>query len=1135
MLEKIVFVGMNTDASPKDLRPEEYRKAINLVAVTDGVGTSARLENMLGMRETGMPVPALSTCIGLWNYKEGNKIYGFYSGSTDAIIEYNGFTDQGTLLMLNNLLAFDIDFPVHDAFIVENLLYFNDGNNGLRKINIDYAKSGALNSVTDERLISLIKTPPLKIVTSTRETDLNVTITRPRIRITPLQFATRYIYSDDEYSVMSPISEVSPGIDWDVEDNFLNYVKVRLTVDTPLVPIIRKVELLIRETNVGLWYIYDSFDPTDFTVDQGDGTKLLEYDVYLDRSGATLPTQEVNNITESIPRISKTFAFMEDRCWAVSTLEEFDIEEDNWDCEITLNPDTSAAPNLDNNIYNPLYYKENSRYSWGIVYFDGSGRKTAPSVRNNMHKQVPNNFLAYSVNKSEAAADQTGWILYNHPTQYRANPVMSGRPPVWAKKYQFARTDNLTYNSWFKAKFLVMPLYDTNPKTEDPSQELLDQGVYLDNGYWYESLNKKLTDYQDTSANYTMPDYVDLVIPDGFPVPIDEKSLIRFGFKVTPKAVYAGDDVTNKETFTIIQIVNGRVRIKSLYWIDIIQLWLTDRDAITGFGFWNNSTPVQVPADNETFLHFEVLNPVNTLSTPIFYETGEVYDIRNPGLDSRAFQWTHDPIQGDCYHAADQDHENVYKFNPDATEHIVPKNSTSRNNRYLFTVSWASQAPIIDRERAGTFVEPIEGTTDILPDRDLYARAFDKGTGEVVVINVGDVSLQSGLFLRTASSSKGRPTVEVPLQKELERGGQIRWSRTFIQDSLVNGLSNFPEENKHAISFDRGNIIKLVASNEKVLIAVHTRSITSLYINQRFINSGEGAAFLAQTDKVIGDEKKLLLNYGSTHPESIVLHDSRVYGFDSIMSEPWRRSQDGITPLALTYGMKTHFEAKGEAIRRVISIDPSAVVKVYGGFDQWLNMYVLTFAEISYTSSGGDPVTIPAETIGFSERVKRWVSFYTFFPDYYSSIMNNLVSAQDQSLFRHMDTADRNLFYNQYFSSSITIVANESNDVPKLHQHLGISTTEKWSMTCKTEDGKESLLSRDNFILRDNIFYADFLRNKNTPANTLKAGQTALLHGELMIGETLEITLTNDSSNRVVLDAVYIGYSPMTGHLISQT
>ena len=147
--------------------------------------------------------------------------------------------------------------------------------------------------------------------------------------------------------------------------------------------------------------------------------------------------------------------------------------------------------------------------------------------------------------------------------------------------------------------------------------------------------------------------------------------------------------------------------------------------------------------------------------------------------------------------------------------------------------------------------------------------------------------------------------------------------------------------------------------------------------------------------------------------------------------------------------------------------------------------------------------------------------------------MNNLVSAEKQSLWRHMDTQDRNLFYGEYYSSTIIIVGSESNDVPKIYQNLGVSSTEKWKMDCIMPDGKESSLEIENFVLKDNIFYANFLRNKNTPASNLPAGQIPQLHGEKMIGETMEITLTSDSSNKVVLDAVYIGYSPMAGHLLS--
>lgn len=1099
MLEKKVFVGMNKDASAKDLKPEEYRHAENLVAVTDGVGLSARLENMLGMLETGMPVASDAVCIGLWNYREGNKIYGFYSGETDSIIEYDGVRDVGVSLMANNILDFDISSPVHDVFIIENLLYFNDGKHSIRKINIDYAKTGALNSINDERALSLIKTPPLKALVPIRDTDPVRADIRPPIRDTPLQFASRYVYGDDEVSVISPISIIAPAIDWDMDDNKLNRIGIYVHIDTVLAPIIRKVELLAREGNDGNFFIYDEFEPDVFTEDNADGTKSVWYELYLDRSGAVLSEQEAGTGAESVPRLSDAMELMDNRLFATSSLEEFDIFLDDWDCNILLGIDGTPENKLNGIEYYPTFYKENSEYVWGLFFMDDFGRKSAPAVRDGMSRKI-------GATNTDAWVTDSGLSIRHHPDAWYATPSPSGKPPKWATRYGFARSENRSFSGWYKAAFAMKPLYSNVFKTEEPNAGEQVNGIYLENGYYYYSLNHYITRLHQgaissigQSGGYR-PTYFDLIIPDGVPIGIDKNTILRLGF---PNYFQSGDGQAppKKYLYTVVDIIDGRIRIQGLGWLDIEHTFYNVKEAVGR----REMTDDEQLGDDEMFMHFEIFNPIKKVNTPLLYETGEVYDIIDAGTDSRGFQPTHSKIDGDCYYTA---------YHEDLLQNLVVlpefRKDNARINRLNHSMSYTALAPIVDPERAGN---PI-------------------GVDEEG--NVTSTNSELGRYNATAHNSGGRVTVEVPKQQELKRGSQVRFSRTYIQDSLVNGLSNFPEENKHAISSDRGDVVKLIATNERVLVAVHTRSITSLYINQRFINSGEGAAFLAQTDQVIGDDRKLLHNYGTTHPESIVSHDSRVYGFDSIMSEPWRRSQDGITPLALTFGMKTYFEEKGTTIRKIRTIDNQAVIKVFGGYDQWLDMFVLTFAEITYTNLDSETIVVPAETLGFSERVKKWVSFYSFKPEYYASIMNNLVSAKNQSLWRHQETVDRNLFYGEFSSSQITIVANESNDLPKTYQNIGIASTERWSMTCIMEDGKESLLDVANFVLRDNIYYADILRDKNTPTANLDAGQTPLLHGEKMIGETMEITLTNSNSERTVIDAVYIGYSPMAGHLLSQ-
>jgi hypothetical protein len=1106
VIEKHIFLGMNLDSPAKDLQDGEHREAYNLVPVRDGVGVGARRENAYGTRSVSLPVPDDAICVGLWNYPEQNKIYGFFqsTSASDMIIEYDGFTNEAVVIMSNSILNFNIDYPVIDVFVVPEddtyLLYFNDGLNGKRKINIAFAKTGALDAITSERALSLIKVPPLKTITSNRVTDGTLTELDPDIRRIPVQFATRYVYKDDEYSVLSPISKLAPALNYDEETNEYNAIDVTLHIDVDIEPILERVELCVREGNDQLWYVYQKFDPADFGITNGDGTRSVVFRLYMDKSGGYLSEQEADTVVESVPRLSSTMEFMEDRVFAVSTLEEFNPEDDAWDCSITFEEKTTGLEALLNqDIYFPLFYKNDSYYTWGLVFYNNEGREIAPIVKDGMSKRAPKNTPSYS---AVALPDVFSYFLSSLENPLTAKPVITGKPPSWAKKYQFVRSDNLSYNTWFKAKCLIKPMYSIDSQTEEPPQDLLDSGVYLENGYWYQSVKALLDEYDASGTIPEFPEYAEIIIPDGMPIPIDEKTLVRSAFKFQHSELngFTADDV--RVDFKIERIENGRIRIKGINFLSPNQTWhaTTVGQAMTGCKFASG----EYPDDDEAFLHFEFLNSIKRTDNPILYKVGKVYDVVNPGLDGRSFQASHEDIPGDCYYAGYIDLENSTRKNPDGSDHrlkfgVLPE----RDDIGVYSVAYPVQSPFASREKAGTWVDLTEN-----PESD------------------------TGLFQKTSYDDKGRPTVQVPNQRELRRGTQVRFSRTYIQDSLINGLSNFPEENKYAITTDRGDITKLVATNERVLVAVHSRSVTSLYINYKFINAGEGEAFLAQTDRVIAEDKKLLLGLGSTHPESVVLHDSRVYGFDSIMSEPWRRSLDGITPLAYTYGMKTYFEEKGATIRDIQSKDPNAVINIFGGYDKWLNMYILTFDKIEYTYNGSNFI-VQAETIGFSEKYKKWLSFYDYRPEYYSSIMNRLVTAKDQKLWVHDDEVNRNNFYGVQYNSSITIDAKESNDVPKVFQSLALQSNDKWSMECELPNGAESILTVNNFVLKNSIFYAEMLRDRNSPSANLEPNQTPLLHGEKLIGETIKIKLTNTSGVFVYLDAIYVGYSPVAGHLLA--
>lgn len=179
----IPFGGMNTD-DDFHLFPEgDYRYAENVRNATSEEGNIGAFENILGnlkisngnlwnirTLESSIVIPntAIHTCIGSCTDITTNCVYYAvhtspfiktisqvdYEYVQDAIYEYNKDTGVLTTLLKDGhetiadatvfyekFLNFSLLHPMNGMFVVDGLLFFNDGYNPPRKINIEKAKN----------------------------------------------------------------------------------------------------------------------------------------------------------------------------------------------------------------------------------------------------------------------------------------------------------------------------------------------------------------------------------------------------------------------------------------------------------------------------------------------------------------------------------------------------------------------------------------------------------------------------------------------------------------------------------------------------------------------------------------------------------------------------------------------------------------------------------------------------------------------------------------------------------------------------------------------------------------------------------------------------------------------------------
>lgn len=1082
-LEKDIFVGLNHDDSIKDMPEGDYRDCRNLVPVRAGASVGVRRENMLGM--VGYDLPNFSqsnqeVCIGMHEHKEDGKLYIFTTGTYDTIYEYDIAKNVWETIIVTEF-GWDTTTNIHSVFVIEDLLYWADPINGQLKVNIPLAASAIFNMKTDMRLFSVAKPPPTETITLNRATNNLISDPSPKIRDVPLQAVLRYVYLDDEISVFGPVSKVAPVVlplMYAFQDtSTYNHIEALIKYNSGLKDILKRVELIVREGNDQPWYLYEKF-----SLDQFDASGDLTYSITLDKAGPTIPETEYGDLYYAVPRIANSIAYAEDRQFAPASLEEYDPATDDWSCGMNVFTvdviDDIIDPSLGgNDLLFPRYYKGNSKYAWGVVFLDEVGRQSAVQTNPFMKKQMPDTLASYSIDS------QLDNLIAVNEEAIRATPFPSGTPPIWAHKYKIVRTNNLSYSSWYKCRALCKPLLSDNTYEAD-SEYAQHEGYYYENGSIYIDVHKQLLAIQDgSSSELDFGSYFDLFLPSDVPIPIDENSKIRIAYS------YPDNGTGVVKEYGVYQIKEGVIRIKGFDWVDWTQMWYDEGRAHTGVALNQNppsNRPPELLYNDETYIFVEILNPKRETDENIYYEDGKVYNIVNPGESSRRFQNLHDSVEGDCYQTQFSE-PTTGRRESEAGSYFHSASSSYGQLQNQVQV-YACQSPIAHR---------------------LYSDRFNESN----------------------SNNQGKPTTTVSDEDEREATSLLRYSRTYVENSYINGLSDFPSENQYPISSDRGPIVKLVKVSEHQIVVVHTRAISSVWIKRKYIKDGENNDLQITTSDVIGDDSKLLLDLGTSFPESVVSNNNRVYGFDLRMAEPWRRSLDGITPLATTFKMKTYFDNKAKQIRDIQRKDENANIEILGGYDPWLEMYIITFSEIQYTD-GQTQIVIPAESIGFSELVKRWVVFFDFYPEYYVTADNNLASVKNGKLWIHREGAARNTFYDVLYDSKIVLVANDVNDVEKRYESIALSSNDKWSVEIETPEGQQSSLEVTDFYEKDNMLYASFLRDSTTPTDTLSGSQVPLLHGRYIIGQTLQITLINSNNQPVNIDAVYIGYSPAVGHLM---
>ncbi len=220
---------MNKDLDERLIPNGQYREALNVkVSVSDesDVGT---VQNILGNERLDSIIPAGFKCIGSISNEKTNKLYWFVTKPNliDAIVQYD-LENSNVELVLVDTKQDTLKFTekiITGINIIDNLLFFTDGYNEPKKINIDSCIAGTtttdLNLATHTELIvdgdnkGDINESHITVIRKNPKSQLDVIINKPTgqtstklfEKIFP-RFSYRYKYQDGEYSAFGPFTDV---------------------------------------------------------------------------------------------------------------------------------------------------------------------------------------------------------------------------------------------------------------------------------------------------------------------------------------------------------------------------------------------------------------------------------------------------------------------------------------------------------------------------------------------------------------------------------------------------------------------------------------------------------------------------------------------------------------------------------------------------------------------------------------------------------------------------------------------------------------------------------------------------------------------------------------------------------------
>lgn len=1071
----------------------------------DGVNTGIKGTTLINILDPGDFV------IGYVEDKERNAGVLFcHNASGHSIRRYFRDSNTSEVLASGAYLGFSEEHRIN-ADIIGDILVWTDYNVPPRKLNMTRATSTSTDwkevySVLDASVLSLNVPPPIEAPTWSWGTDATRKVNKMLGK--SFQFASQFVYKDNEISTVSPLSSIviPPSIFLNSEQVFVDestYNYVTISADTGSSEV-KEVRFLAREGNNGSWFIIDEYEKTG-TDHNTDVFIVFANDVV--RKYVT--DEQSSTFYSDVPLLAKDVKAVANRLVLAGVKKGYDVPDANFDVTLVYEDVSNSTPVA-------------GTVTDGIVY--GSGLSGD-----------------YFVKFSPGAVTPGQEVYLNLGAQYKQWILIDGIP------------DRLWFNTQFSTTEDVL--------AGDTADTVLARIALRIN-----AAGLSMLEYLDAPPPISMLIETSVVAGELYVYIRGSYSASGSGlYSPWTNGTYVSD-VSLSSVNAVVEAAASVSSYKSGSYYNVAIEFLDEYGRTSGA---LNPQKIYVPfnsereagdVDKRVRLAFDVtgMTPPSwathyrfMVSESVSYSavfpfiTNEAYDttegnrdvcaIRIPTEAGYEFNGGDFLLYDDTSAITFQVITSKVGVTVSGTDYdgifiIVPRNGTYNAAYYKGKVLSIHRPKDIVTETVffedyntytitGGAMDTLTGYIDC-GDVHICYRIYDTAGGTEAWVEDFVADIPSGL----RAYSKGRPMVVLSEFGEVELQ-DICWGGKYFDNTNINDLSFFKPLDRMQMNEANGAISRIVLVGD-VLKVLQENKETSLYIGKGQITDANGNLVTVMTGTFIGAQNASELEYGTKFPQSVVVNNRDLYYWDGDRGEVIRSSPNGQFPIS-SYKMRSYFYSKKA------EVDSGALSSVLGHFDRKNNIYGLTFS-----------VDGVCETVLFKEGMDMWVTFVDYWTPYVSnlgvfsqippssfgSIGNVLYSFTIGEMWEHESNILLNYFYGVQYNAFIEQVFNENPGIEKNIVSLGIDSNVAPNTIIESEESptlnlkQKTVLYPPSYRRREGKYVSPVYNNIKTTAGD----DLSLLHNGLkMKGRAFNISLTFDVDSEFEYRLLEIGYLPV--------